>query len=1521
MRLLVMVFLSLRLFASSFEEIEPSTPDEIVSLHSSLLIDGYVSVSSGQIVMCETDLCVKGAQDVSLKRIYITPQILGRYKKDKKEDLLFTLYELKQNQLKGWVVHPHLKIGYNRNSGYFQIRDPQGCVLGFEVQGNKGILKTAAYGCSNLCGEEPRGASDLRNIQMEVENRQIKVVWPDGTERHYSPNLQGWGYLLRKEILPNGKAIYYELNEDRLQIRSSDPTGKHTYASITETAPDQYQGSDGRKVNLVYKSKTVKGKSTTKPSKSVESPFRVLDRSEHPSYTNRSGYNEKTLLNSYDAQNYPISCTYVEHRHELCRLETFSNPSGSFSFSYDPAVAGRKGGSTTVTHPDQAQTVYRFNKLLLLEGIENWYENKLVNKKTFEYDSKQHIKSIETLDENGRLLIAKRFECDEAGNATLEKIEGDFGTFSIRRKFDQNRLVFEDREDGLQTAFTYLGKTWLPTSKTLYEKIPEDDFFKPGKLLRNTIYSYDEANNLIQKEEEGKTKTIYTLRQKAPHLHRVEEEGIRDWKGKLIHKIQYEYDSWGNTNQERHFGSDGQIAYTIKRTYNEKGELLDETNPVGEKAVYKYDERGRCSYEEPFSNGLVVRREFDVKGRLKLLEENDHKTTFSYNASDELTEKTDYLGYITKYHYHPVHGKPDQIEEPFAITQITYDSFGGEKEIADPYKIKRQKTYDSYGNISSLTDPDGGKETFTYYPNGLLEKHTDPDHLVTSYLYDPLGRTKEKTIGSYTTTYRYDGYNLYELEDAAGLITQYEYDLSGKKTKEIKDSRVTEYEYDSLGFLSLEKRGKLLTKYTNDCLGRPLEKTLQDTLKTSWTYDAGGNVATLEQGGITRFVFDAHNRLIEETDPENHKTTISYEKHPQFLRKQKIDPAGIVTIEDYNPKGQLLKRKVGEQITEECEYDKLFRLKRRDHLTFSYTANGQKQSIQEAHQRATSWTYTPGNRLLTKTKPDQTVLLYEYDTQLRLEKVGTREFHYDPLNRIIGGTGFSRQLDPFGNVKREEWANGLWIESDYDEWDRPILRTLPDQSQIKYTYEGPFLKKISRVSSQGDELYSHSYKEYDAKGNPIREIGLFETSSAYDKLGRKVSQKNPFFKEISEYNPSGNLIRRGNCTYTYDSLSQMTSESGRFDAEYDTHYNLTKLNGEPLVINSLNQIEGLNYNLNGNLIKPGFIYDAFDQLIQSDGEICHYDALGRRFQKGETSYLYIGNEEIGAFEQGIAKEPKIPGLTAPVAIEINQKPYTPIADVQGTIRLLINSKTAEIFKRNHCDAFGSGLSNDIPYAYAGKRYDPKTGLLYFGKRYYDPSLRRWLTPDPIGPEDHSNLYQYVFNNPFRYQDPTGESIGGYLLGLGEIVLGGAIIAGGFALEVVTVGGFTLGLGVTTNTGFALMGLGVATTTYHAQDIKMPNISWKNTNPFNGPVDEEVLVVDPQGNVIPVQEGNWLTGSKDGKWLQEMRPGEKPEGIPTGRRKDGGHKPGPKHPDPKAWGPHGHVPGITNLDGTPWLPIY
>jgi len=84
----------------------------------------------------------------------------------------------------------------------------------------------------------------------------------------------------------------------------------------------------------------------------------------------------------------------------------------------------------------------------------------------------------------------------------------------------------------------------------------------------------------------------------------------------------------------------------------------------------------------------------------------------------------------------------------------------------------------------------------------------------------------------------------------------------------------------------------------------------------------------------------------------------------------------------------------------------------------------------------------------------------------------------------------------------------------------------------------------------------------------------------------------------------------------------------------------------------------------------------------------------------------------------------------------------------------------------------------------------------------------------------------------------------------------------------------------------------------------------NTAPQNG-----TIFVDSKGNAIPAPLGGSITGSPDGRYIQARDA----NGNPTGVRIDGGHSP-KTHTDPRALGPHGHVPGVTNADGTPWLPI-
>ncbi len=75
------------------------------------------------------------------------------------------------------------------------------------------------------------------------------------------------------------------------------------------------------------------------------------------------------------------------------------------------------------------------------------------------------------------------------------------------------------------------------------------------------------------------------------------------------------------------------------------------------------------------------------------------------------------------------------------------------------------------------------------------------------------------------------------------------------------------------------------------------------------------------------------------------------------------------------------------------------------------------------------------------------------------------------------------------------------------------------------------------------------------------------------------------------------------------------------------------------------------------------------------------------------------------------------------------------------------------------DAFGvqtqaSGNQSNT-YRYTGRAWDDADALNYHGARYYDPTIGRFLSQDPSGVEDGTNLYTYTGNNPVNFRDPSG----------------------------------------------------------------------------------------------------------------------------------------------------------------------
>ncbi|OVE76003.1 hypothetical protein BVX97_02680 [bacterium E08(2017)] len=80
------------------------------------------------------------------------------------------------------------------------------------------------------------------------------------------------------------------------------------------------------------------------------------------------------------------------------------------------------------------------------------------------------------------------------------------------------------------------------------------------------------------------------------------------------------------------------------------------------------------------------------------------------------------------------------------------------------------------------------------------------------------------------------------------------------------------------------------------------------------------------------------------------------------------------------------------------------------------------------------------------------------------------------------------------------------------------------------------------------------------------------------------------------------------------------------------------------------------------------------------------------------------------------------------------------------------------------DAFGNIVASSgimayaNPFRFSTKYYDEETKLSYYGFRYYDAGMGRWLNRDPIGEKGGLNLYGMVNNNPIVWTDDKGKQI-------------------------------------------------------------------------------------------------------------------------------------------------------------------
>ena len=100
-------------------------------------------------------------------------------------------------------------------------------------------------------------------------------------------------------------------------------------------------------------------------------------------------------------------------------------------------------------------------------------------------------------------------------------------------------------------------------------------------------------------------------------------------------------------------------------------------------------------------------------------------------------------------------------------------------------------------------------------------------------------------------------------------------------------------------------------------------------------------------------------------------------------------------------------------------------------------------------------------------------------------------------------------------------------------------------------------------------------------------------------------------------------------------------------------------------------------------------------------------------------------------------------------------------EANGNVGQLVDGTTGAVVAHYEYDPFGttltaSGTEADAnPFRFSTKYTDAETTLVYYGYRFYSPTLGRWLTRDPIEERGGNHLYAFVGNNGINSFDRLG----------------------------------------------------------------------------------------------------------------------------------------------------------------------
>jgi RHS repeat-associated protein/uncharacterized delta-60 repeat protein len=861
------------------------------------------------------------------------------------------------------------------------------------------------------------------------------------------------------------------------------------------------------------------------------------------------------------------------------------------------------------------------------------------------------------------------------------------------------------------------------------------------------------------------------------------------------HTTTYEYDSLGRKTKQTlpDPATAGQLhsAPVMVYTYDQAGNLVESADATA--TISSNSKRGRTTHQYDEMGREIYTATFDANSGVKL---TDH---YSYYLANELIGQKDGRGILTfiKHEYPTTDLADKSLYGRSRVTTGLANSFnttGGKLNIIGELDISK-KTFNAFGSLiydTEFTDAANSHTTiFEYDRLNRLSKTTEQD---------PDGTGPKKPSSTY---------QLYDRND--NLIASI--DPTGAPFKEA----------GTYSDAVLQSGHLYTTTYAYDAENRKTAMTLPDP-------DNKGSTNGSKPAPVTNYTYDANSNLQTVTDSgnyndgSNHRNVTTY-VYDDLDRVQSVTTKGFLTTG--NPTAN---------VSTQYEYDDVGNVEK------IIDRNGRVRKFQvDALDRTVLETWFPNNSTATPTNSIRT--RYDQHGKEVLSDTGDN-----------GSNDYSANYDALGRTTLYVDANGVGLSQFYDANSNRIqvdtlFKSKTDRNTL-YSYDLldnlNAALELTPVSRKG-AVFIHNYQSqltqtlrfnnfnitingdnYTFSLIPNTQMPLGTENFKYDNAGylkaiTNQSDAEQYGLERDEKHRIKQLRITGkaNRDFQYDADNQLTNAPGKAYT-YDDNFNRTEVAANTAIgaDNRLKEDSTFRYEYDGEgnltnkyrksdgVLIARYTYDNRNRLTQVliSGKTIDftYDASDRRSSKKVNgtlieSYTYDGDNLTMVLNGGSILSRYLYGEAADqiVAEDTAGAARWYMTDHQGSVRKVLdqNGNSARNLDYNEFGIIttdtGSGASTR--HKYTCQIHDAETGLDYYGARFYDASLGKFINQDPA--REGNNYYSYVGNNPLNMTDPTG--LNAFSSGGGSVAsqtpsaafsLGPNQTWGGAVLDPVVVGG-------------------------------------------------------------------------------------------------------------------------------------